>query len=108
MIERTPGYSSKCALKTFEFFIARFDHIAGPMHAHDSWAAFERAEHDTDPTVLSNVSNGLDAAPGEIQVRDRPIIDDREGARETLRGHVDVSVGSQRRSRDEEHLFALR
>ena len=40
------------------------------MQPHDPGRAFERAEHQADPPVLLQVRDGLDAAAGQVEVRD--------------------------------------
>jgi hypothetical protein len=51
------------------------------------------------------VRDRLDAAAGEIEVRDRAWVEDRERV-EALRGEVHVAVVRERRGRDEEHALA--
>jgi hypothetical protein len=64
------------------------------------------AEHPDEPPVLAHVGERLGAAPHEIQVRDRALVDHPQRV-EPLRRRVDVPAGSGRRRRHEEDVLRL-
>ena len=57
---------------------------AGAVEAADARRTVERAQHDRDAAVLADVGDGLDAAAGEIEVRDPVRPEDRERAASPL------------------------
>src|SRR6476469_3779443 len=98
MTERIPGNSGKRASRS----AASGEPAGTTVEADDVGATVERAEHERDACGLGHVGNRLDAAPGEVEVRDGVLVEDAERV-EPLRRAVDVAVVARRGGRDEEH-----
>ena len=87
--------------------VIAFEHrTAGALQAHDAWWTVEGAEHQRDPAVLTEVGDGFGTRAGEVQIRNRPVVEDPQGV-ESLRRDVDMSVNCQRCRCDEEEVLTL-
>ena len=78
-----------------------------PCSRTDVGRTFERAEHHRDAAVLAQVRDGLGAARSDVEVRDRVIVDDHEGAVDAFGREVDATVASTRCGGHEEHPLPL-
>ena len=75
--ERSPGCGGKPAMKLVPLGVARLDDPAPSVEPHDQGRAFEGAEHDRHPPILSQVGDGLDSAAGQVEVGHRRGTEDR-------------------------------
>ncbi len=95
----------KCAASFVEAVGARLDDGPAAVEAHDARRPVEGTEHQHDASVLAQVRDRLDAAAGEIEVRDAVRAEHGERV-ESFRREVHHPVASERRRRDEEHALA--
>ena len=102
-----PGYSgNRASSGAASGASAGTSTVPAPVEPDDVGPARERAEHQRDPAVLAQVRDRLDAAPGEVEVGDRVLVEHPERV-EALGRHVDVAVVPAGRGRDEEHGLRL-
>src|SRR5688572_19632079 len=72
------------------------------MQPHDLRRSIERAEHEDDATVLTQVGDRFDAAAGEVEIGNLTRAEDAKGI-ESLWRTVDESAGIERRRCHEKH-----
>ena len=62
----------------FELLMIRLDDFSVAVEADDFWGSGECAKHQDDSFIFSHVRDGLDAASSQVQIDDRPFINDPE------------------------------
>ena len=56
----------------------RLDDFSVAVEADDFWGSGECAKHQDDSFIFSHVRDGLDAASSQVQIDDRPFVNDSE------------------------------
>jgi hypothetical protein len=72
--------------------MVRANRTAATVDARDLRILVKRAEHDRDAAVAQQMSGGLIAAAGQIQVADPVLVEDAEGVH-PFRRQVDAAFG---------------
>jgi len=75
--------------ETLELGIIGAPDPSGAEQSQDPRVAGERAEHECDPAVVTQVCDGLDAAAEQIEIGDGVVVDHRERIAISLGGEVD-------------------
>jgi hypothetical protein len=84
---------------------SEFVYRSFPEEPYYPRSTFERGEHDSDPTILTEMRNCLDPTPCKIFIPRLLFVYDMECPRNALRRYVDVTIWTQRRSCDPKKLL---
>src|SRR5262249_50727751 len=82
--------------------VVEWEVLAAAVDAHDAGRAAERAPHERDAAVLTEVGGRLDAAAGQVDVADGPVVEDAEEI-EALGREVDAAIAGERCRGHEDH-----
>ena len=101
------GHLRKVSAERFKLGVIGLDDLAASMQPQRLGLLAERAEHDAEAAILTQMRRRFDAAAPAVEVRDGRVIQNGERPPQALGRDVDVAVSRQRRRRDEKHLLGL-
>jgi len=92
--------------KRSKFGLVRFDNPPMSIQPKNVWRSLKGAEHQGDPSILLQVSDGLHAAPVEIQVSNSSRPQNAKSV-QPFRREVDMTTGIQRSRSDKKYMLRL-